>query len=373
MKIMHMLPTLSSGGVEQVVLELCQGLTPRGIEQVVVSAGGGMVPLIEATGARHITRPIHRKSLRSLWEVRRIRQLMVDEQPDVVHVHSRVPAWIAYLAWRGLQPSQFSQGQKPRFITSFHGFYSVNAYSAIMAKGEQVIAVARFIKEHILSRYPSAIEADKICVIPNAIAQEEYHPNYTPNVSWLHAWEQEFPEIKGKYVLCLPARLTRWKGAEHLAPLLQELHRLGVPAHALIVGETKQGKGAFKKELQALYERAGIAQHVSWVGLRTDLRDIMTQSHVTLSLALKPEAFGKTTLEALALGRPVAGYDHGGVGEQLQDFLPEGKIPLGDTAAMAALLARWYHDGPPTPAWPLPTCYTRAAMLDAHEACYRRA
>ena len=58
MKIMHLLPSLSSGGVEQVVLELCQGLCAHGEECIVVSAGGGMVPAIEKTGARHITLPI---------------------------------------------------------------------------------------------------------------------------------------------------------------------------------------------------------------------------------------------------------------------------------------------------------------------------
>ena len=63
MKVMHLLPSLSSGGVEQVVLELCQGLCSRGVENIVVSAGGAMVAAVEAAGARHICRPIGKKSL----------------------------------------------------------------------------------------------------------------------------------------------------------------------------------------------------------------------------------------------------------------------------------------------------------------------
>lgn len=70
-------------------------------------------------------------------------------------------------------------------------------------------------------------------------------------------------------------------------------------------------------------------------------------------LTLIPESFGKTTLDALALGRPVAGYEHGGVGEQLDIFLPQGKVPVGDTAAMAKLLAEWHRQAP-TPLSPCP-------------------
>ena len=89
MKVMHLLPSLSSGGVEQVVLELCQGLTERGIENVVISAGGAMVPAIEATGAKHITRPIGKKSLFTLFQVGKLAKLIKEEQPDILHRHLR--------------------------------------------------------------------------------------------------------------------------------------------------------------------------------------------------------------------------------------------------------------------------------------------
>ncbi|MCI7004602.1 MAG: glycosyltransferase, partial [Akkermansia muciniphila] len=90
MKIMHLIPTLSSGGVEQVVLELCQGLGAQGVECVVVSGGGGMVPMIEATGARHIAMSIGKKSLRTFFLVGKLAKLIRAEKPDVLHLHSRV-------------------------------------------------------------------------------------------------------------------------------------------------------------------------------------------------------------------------------------------------------------------------------------------
>ena len=49
-----------------------------------------------------------------------------------------------------------------------------------------------------------------------------------------------------------------------------------------------------------------------------------------LQLSRKPEAFGRTVLEALSLCRPVLGYAHGGVGELLAELYPEGRSPPGD-------------------------------------------
>ncbi len=59
-------------------------------------------------------------------------------------------------------------------------------------------------------------------------------------------------------------------------------------------------------------------------------------SDLVLQLSDKPEAFGRTVLEALAVGRPVLGWDHGGVGELLAELQPSGAVPPGDATALAA-------------------------------------
>ena len=364
MKVMHLLPSLSSGGVEQVVLELCQGLCARGVENVVVSAGGSMVEAVVAAGARHILRPIGKKSLFTLLQVGKLAKLLRAERPDVLHLHSRVPAWVGHLAVRRLPKTQ-----RPVIVSSFHGFHSVNAYSGIMAKGNCVIAVSDCMRQHILDNYPETPEKS-IVVIPNSVDMTLNYPGYTPPDSWRKQWLTDYPELAGKYTLCLPGRITRLKGAMHLPELLKQLHARGIPAHAVIGGDTKKGKEAFKEEVKAALQAAGVEQHATWTGHRRDLRDVLCACDVTLSLTLQPESFGKTTLEALALGRPVAGYEHGGVGEQLSILLPEGKIPTGDIAAMAVLLEQWYAAAP-TPA-PVGEPYRREDMIEAHVRTYER-
>lgn len=365
MKLMYLLPALSSGGVEQVVLELCQGIAGQGeAECVVVSAGGGMVELIESTGARHIRRPLEKKSPFLIKEIWRLAKLLQREAPDIVHVHSRIPAWVAHFALRLLPP-----GRKPVLVSTFHGFHSVNNYSAIMTHGAAVIAVSRSMREHILTHYPHT-PAERIRVIPNSVDTEQNYPGFTPSTEWQQRWQSAFPELAGKFTLCLPGRISRIKGSAHLVPILTELRRRGIPAHAVIVGETKRGKEKIRRELEDAFAAAGLRDHVTWTGHRRDLREVLASCSVTLSLTLQPESFGKTTLEALALGRPVAGYAHGGVAEQLEQFLPEGLIPVGDTAAMAARLAEW-HQRPPALSRPVGSPYLRQDMIRAHMALYR--
>ncbi len=364
MKVMHLLPSLSSGGVEQVVLELCEGLCAAGIENIVVSAGGSMVPAVEACGARHITRPIGKKSLFTLLQLGKTARLIRKEKPDVLHLHSRVPAWVGHLACRKLP-----RNQRPVIVSSFHGFHSVNAYSGIMAKGDRVIAVSRCMREHILENYPSTPD-ESIVVIPNSIDDSIFTPDYRPTPEWIEKWYSEYPELKGKFTLCLPGRITRLKGATHLGPILKQLKAKGIPVHAVIVGETKKGKEAYRDEVQAGFAAEGVADCVTWTGHRRDLINVLCACDVTLSLTLQPESFGKTTLEALSLGRPVAGYEHGGVGEQLEQFLPEGMIPPGDTTAMALLLEKWYTNRP-SPRTPVPAPYRRSDMIQAHIDLYR--
>ena len=364
MKVMHLLPSLSSGGVEQVVLELCQGLCAAGVENIVVSAGGSMVEAVESTGAHHIQRPIGKKSILTLFQVGKLAKLIRTEQPDVLHLHSRVPAWVGHLAVRRLP-----KASRPVIVSSFHGFHSVNAYSGIMAKGNCVIAVSECMKQHILENYPKTPESN-IVVIPNSVDQSQNYPDYKPSATWLQQWKTDYPELAGKYTLCLPGRITRLKGAMHLPELLQRLHARGIPAHAVIVGETKKGKESFKDEVKAALRAAGMEAHATWTGHRRDLRDVLCACDVTLSLTLQPESFGKTTLEALALGRPVAGYEHGGVGEQLSILLPEGRVPTGNIAVMAELLERWYSGAPVPVAVGAP--YRREDMIDAHIRTYER-
>ena len=206
MKVIQILPELNAGGVERGTLEVGKYLVDQGHESIVISNGGRLVTQLETEGSRHITLPVHKKRLSSLKQVRILRRLFEEERPDILHLRSRLPAWLAYLAWRKIDPIA-----RPRLITTVHGFYSVNAYSKIMTRGEQVICVSNSVKDYVQKNYPNVPE-DKLTVIHRGVDPAMFPYGFQPTPEWLKIWQQQYPQLEGKYVVTLPARITRWKG-----------------------------------------------------------------------------------------------------------------------------------------------------------------
>jgi glycosyltransferase involved in cell wall biosynthesis len=333
MKVIQILPELNSGGVERGTLEVGKYLVEQGHESLVISNGGRLVEQLESEGSRHITLPVHQKRLSSLKQVKVLRKLFEQERPDIIHLRSRVPAWIAWLAWRKMDPTT-----RPRLITTVHGFNSVNFYSKIMTRGEVVICVSNSLKDYVLKNYPDVPE-DKLIVIHRGVDPSELTYNSEAPEEWQTEWYAAFPETRNRKLLTLPGRITRLKGHEDFLKIIAALK--GSDYHGLIVGGAHPKKIEYLDEVKTLARTMGIADRITFTGHRSDLKNILSISSVVFSLTQQPESFGRTTLEALALGKPVIGYEHGGVGEILDALLPSGKIPLGDTEAIINRLKEW--------------------------------
>ncbi|MFM9912151.1 MAG: glycosyltransferase family 4 protein [Methylophilaceae bacterium] len=362
LRVLQVLPALDAGGVERGTLEVGNYLVENGHRSLVMSAGGRMVAQLEREGSEHIEWNIGQKSLLTLRYVHRLRRFFTEQKVDVVHVRSRLPGWIVYLAWRGMNPNT-----RPKFVTTVHGPYTVSKYSAVMTKGERVIVISEFIQRYILANYPD-VAPDKIRLIYRGVSPKQFPYDYKPSTEWLDAWNKQYPQLKGKQVLTLPARLTRWKGQEDFIELIKRLRNRGLNVHGLLVGEAHSKRQDFKQELAQKAQKAGIAEHLTFVGHRSDLREIMANSKLVFSLSQEPEAFGRTTVEALSLGIPVIGYDHGGVGEQLAAILPQGRVPLGDMAALENLTLAWLETPPMVPR---EQPFTLRTMLERTLAVYQ--
>ncbi|RME35706.1 MAG: glycosyltransferase [Gammaproteobacteria bacterium] len=360
---MQLLPALEAGGVERGTVEVARELVRRGHRAIVVSAGGRKVRDLESAGAEHIGLPIGVKAPWTLRLVPVLRRLLLEERPDVLHLRSRMPAWIGYLAWRALP-----EGARPGLVTTVHGPYSVGHYSSVMTRGQRVIAISRTIREYILSNYPQTDPA-VIRLIPRGVDPAAYPPGYHPPKQWTRKWRLEQPQLAGKHVLTYPARITRWKGQEEFLHLLARLRDTGMKDfHGLIVGGAEKRRHSFLEELKALARRLGLERQVTFLGHRVDLKAILAISDLSFSLTREPEAFGRTTLEALALGTPVVGYDHGGTGEILRAIFPQGLVPLGSVESAARRV--WQLRSAPRPAIG-ENPFTLQAMLDATLAVYR--
>lgn len=341
--VVQVLPALESGGVEKGTLEVGRYLVEHGHRSIVISAGGRLVEQLVREGSEHVQWPVGAKRLTTLRYIGKVRELLARERPDILHLRSRLPAWIGYRAWKGLPPVA-----RPHLVTTVHGPYTPGRYSSVMVRGERVIAISEMIREYILRNYPW-VDPGVIRVIPRGVDPVAYPYHYQPPAEWQEQWRVEYPQFEGKYLITLPGRLTRWKGQEDFIRIVGGLKRRGLPVHGVLVGDAHPRKQHFADELRAQVRAAGLDSDITFTGHRGDLKEIMAVSNVVLSLSTDPEAFGRVSLEALTLGIPVAAYDHGGVAEQLAAVFPQGRLPVGDTASAVELLAGWYVERPVVP------------------------
>ncbi|MDN3637924.1 glycosyltransferase [Simiduia curdlanivorans] len=360
--VVQVLPELNGGGVERGTLEIAEALVAAGHQSIVISAGGRLVAELEQKGSQHINLAIHKKSLWSLRQVWALRRLFLELKPDIIHLRSRLPGWLCYLAWKTLPIKH-----RPHFITTVHGLHSVNAYSKIVVKGEAVIAVSDTVMDYIKTNYPDCF-GPHCQRIYRGIDPVVFPRDFRPSATWLTTWQAQYPQLSGHKVLCLPGRITRLKGHLEFIELIHELHQKGQVVFGLIVGGDDPRRQGYLQEVKQRIAELGLSKYIIFAGHRADIKEIYAISDLVFSLSTKPESFGRTVLEPLAMGRPVVAYDHGGVGEIMAALYPAGRVPLKDQAALLETTEKLLQ-APSTPSEKNP--FLLATMINKTLALYQ--
>ncbi|WP_129137162.1 glycosyltransferase [Luteimonas sp. YGD11-2] len=361
--VVQLLPALNAGGVERSTLEIARALVAAGHRAVVVSAGGRLVPALEASGAEHITLDIGRKSLLTLRHARGLRRLFADLRPDIVHARSRLPAW---LGWRALQAMPVAA--RARFVTTVHGLNSPSRYSAVMTRGERVICVSETVRRYVLAHYP-ATDPAILRVIPRGIDPAAFPRRAWPDADARAAVAREHPALAGGGpLLLLPGRGTRLKGHGDAIELLRRLRGSGSDARLWMPGAREPGRERYVEELEQAAAAAGVGGALVLTAPTDAIASAYAASDLVLQLSRKPEAFGRTVLEALSVGRPVLGWAHGGVGDLLGTLLPAGAVSPFDADALARAATTLLDPAARPPIATMPD--TLAAMQAATLAVY---
>jgi len=362
-RVIQILPELNAGGVERGTVEFARHLVQAGHESIVISAGGRMTSRLTDEGSQHIEMPVHRKRLGSLRYVRPLRRLLMQLDADIVHLRSRVPAWLTWLAI-GRMP----RSHRPAIVTTFHGLYSVNAYSAIMGRGDAVIAISECVRDYILENYPK-VPRHKVSVVHRGVDAAVFNRDFIPSDAWIAAFYAEFPHLRDKPLVLMPGRLSRWKGQEGFITLMAILKQRGIDCHGVVVGGPTPGKEAYERALHSRVKTEGLEDRVTFVGHRSDILELYSQGSVVCNLSEHPEPFGRTIIEALALGIPAVAFDVGGPAESLRACLPQGLAPPGDLQAMADKVETMIMD---PPGFSLPRQFTLAEQAGKTLAIYRQ-
>ncbi len=309
MKVLQLLPELNEGGVERGVLELSREYVKLDIDSFVMSNGGKLVKQIETDGGKHIKFDLCSKNIFTLpSRVFALRKILKELKPDIIHARSRVPAWIAYLANK-------SSGIK--FVTTVHGFNSINFYSSIMQKGDRVICVSNAIKEYIQTNYNT--NEDIIHVIPRGVDTKLFNKE-SVDLKFVSEFINKYC-LDNKFIISSIGRVTQLKDYETFLKAVNEIKKEKPNVIALIVGGVRSDKNDYLESLKKLIKDLDLEKNVIFTGSQSKVAEIYFLSDVIVSSSKKPESFGRAVAEAISMDKPVVASNHGGV----KDIIIENK------------------------------------------------
>ncbi len=327
--ILHVLPKLDTGGAERVVVEICEAIVRAGHVALIACETGPLAQAALRAGAEIIELPLATKSpLAMRRNAGRLAKLIRAREVALVHAHSRAPAWSALWATRRTGVP---------FVTTYHGAYNEGValkrrYNAVMASGARVIAVSHYIAALVRARH--GLGDDRLRIIPGGVDIQKFDPAAVQG-DRIGRLAREWRLDVGVPIVLLPGRLTGWKGQRLLIKALASLRH--VEAVAVLAGAS-QGREDYVKSLVQEAQRLGVADRLRIVGHTEDMPAAMMLADIVVNASTDPEAFGRTIVEAQAMGRIVIAAGHGGAAETIIDGETGFLVPPGDVAALAAAL-----------------------------------
>jgi glycosyltransferase involved in cell wall biosynthesis len=136
-------------------------------------------------------------------------------------------------------------------------------------------------------------------------------------------------------VVLLAGRLTRWKGQ---AVAIQALAQMTERNACLILAGDDQGRTRYVAELLRLAVCLGVGDRVRLVGDCADMQAALKLADVALNVSTTPEGFGRTVIEAQAMGTPLVASAHGGAAETVQHGRTGFLVAPGDAVGLAQML-----------------------------------
>ncbi|APW66996.1 glycosyl transferase [Poseidonibacter parvus] len=301
MKIVQLLPELNEGGVERGVVELNREYSKLGIKSIVISNGGKLSNQIDLDGGTHITLDICSKNIfTSISRVIKLKKILKELNPDILHVRSRVPAWLVFFANKSLNI---------KVVSTVHGFNSVSFYSKIMTKADAVICVSNSIKDYIQKKYNT--NSKIITVIPRGIDLELFNIGNINN-KFVENFRDRY-SLENKFIVTTVGRITQLKDYETFIKAIFIIKKENYNIKALIVGGVRSNKQDYLSSLEKLIKEYNLEENIIFTGSQDKIAEIYSLSDVVISSSKKPESFGRAVAESIALNTPVIATNHGGV------------------------------------------------------------
>jgi glycosyltransferase involved in cell wall biosynthesis len=339
MSVLQVVPALDSGGAERATIDIAAALAARGDGALVASEGGRLEHELQEVGGKLARLEVASKNPATIAaNAVRLMRLIRRENIDVVHARSRAPAWSAWAACRATGIP---------LVTTFHGVYgeanpAKRLYNSIMVRGDAVIANSHYTARLITARY--ATPAERITIIPRGVDPRRFAPAAV-DAERREALRARWGLSGGERVVLNLARLTSWKGQQVLIEAAATPQLAGAKDLVVVLAGDAQGRDDYRNALERMIESHGLAGRVLVVGHCEDAPAAISLAALVVIASTEPEAFGRTAIEAAAMGVPVVATALGATEETVlaPPHAPAAErtgwlVPPGDPAALAAAI-----------------------------------
>ncbi|MEM7666445.1 MAG: glycosyltransferase family 4 protein [Pseudomonadota bacterium] len=336
--ILQVLPGLDSGGVERTAVDVSRAVVTNGWRSLVASSGGRLVGQVEMDGGQHLPMTLASKNPLTIWRnAGRLEQLIGQEKIDLVHARSRAPAWSAYIA---------AKRAGIPFVTTYAAIYNQKSpvkawYNSVMAKGDVVIANSNWTARIVRERRPEA--TDRIIAIPRGVDFSNFDRSAILPERELRL-RQDWGVGATERLVVMVSRLTRLKGHRTIIDAAPAVLMANPNVRFVLAGGA--GKSSdYEGELRARIAELDLTDRIILPGHCDDPAAAAATATVMVQASTQAEAFGRTPVEAAALGTPVVATAIGAVSDTIltpptvsEDQRTGWTYPPGDAKALADAL-----------------------------------
>jgi glycosyltransferase involved in cell wall biosynthesis len=326
MIVMRLLSSLKHDESERGIFHLGRALVKNEHTSIIITSAdddNDLVKRLERDGNLYHQLYMNKKSWLSLLQIAPLRHLIEKYNPDVIHVHSRTPAWILHLALRRARVKR-----PPKLVSTMYGFYPINKYSQALLNVDTIITVSDSVTNYLKKGLRREDIAHKVIKrIYRGIDTRRYPYRHNPSVYWLRHTFAEYPELEHKKWLVFPTIIGNEYGQEWLIDILGTLKEQFPNIHVIIMDEDHREDDVAHQDFRQRTNALDLADHITYVGgKRNDMREWLSAANIVMALANEPESIGINALQAIHLGTPVIGWDQAAFSEILQPLYPQGLV-----------------------------------------------
>jgi glycosyltransferase involved in cell wall biosynthesis len=357
-------PFAQPAGSERYLGLVLDGLPRASIRDVVFLQEGPFADAVQGRGYPVTVIPTWKGAISLLRSALRLRRLLGDKPPQLVHANGVKAALVAALAL---------VGKRIPLVWVKHDLSFDRSLARVLAtRCRLVVGVSGAAVSIFTGR-----TRRKVRVVPNALPRGEVdRPGARTRL--LESLGLTEPAV----VVGLIGRLYRMKGQHELVEIVPAVLERVPGLHVAFLGGVDDSVPEYAAALRRRVTQLGLDGAVTLLGHRDDAAEL-TAGLDALAVPSVPaergnrEAFSLVALEAMAAGTPVVGYAEGGLPEVLGSCAL--LVPTGDRAALSDALARVLQDD--QLGGRLAACgrkrvadrYTLEAMLESLQDCYREA